>query len=130
MCFAIVFECVPTELAAHIAKEVDVPIIGIGAGGEVDGQVLVYHDILRYGTEYAPKFVRAYADLNAAVPEAIQQFTADVKSGRFPTRDESYAPTKALLAAIHEIGEDVESRDAEEVIEEDAGGYGGAGGGR
>ncbi|HYE80144.1 MAG TPA: 3-methyl-2-oxobutanoate hydroxymethyltransferase, partial [bacterium] len=107
-CFSLVLECIPSDLGAEVARELAIPVIGIGAGAEVDGQVLVYHDILRYGTAYAPRFVRAYADLNADVPEAIGRFVADVKAGAFPTSEEAYAPTAEVLAALQEISRRVD----------------------
>ncbi|MEO7994408.1 MAG: 3-methyl-2-oxobutanoate hydroxymethyltransferase [bacterium] len=107
-CFALVLECVPSDLAAHIARDLTIPVIGIGAGQEVDGQVLVFHDLLQFGTEYAPKFVRAYADLNESVPAAIAAFVRDVKAGTFPSSDEAYAPTQAVLEALEAIATQVE----------------------
>lgn len=120
--FSLVLECVPSDLAALIARELTIPVIGIGAGAEVDGQVLVFHDILRYGTAYAPKFVRAYANLNELIPQAIAQFAADVREGRFPTSDEAYAPSPEVLDALRAIAHRIGAEDDEEL----AGGYGGA----
>lgn len=121
--FSLVLECVPSDLAAKIAAELTIPVIGIGAGAEVDGQVLVFHDLLRYGTQYAPKFVRAYADLNALIPEAIGQFVADVKAGSFPSSQEMYAPNTGVLEALSAIADKVER---EHPADESAGGNGGA----
>ena len=89
-CFAIVLEGVPTEVAAMVTDAVDVPTIGIGAGPSCDGQVLVYHDVLGLEDRLSPKFVRRYADLEAASVEAIAAYAADVRSGAFPGPDESY----------------------------------------
>ncbi len=89
-CFAIVLEGVPTEVAALVTAAVDVPIIGIGAGPDVDGQVLVYHDVLGIEDRIAPKFVRRYADLKAASVDAIAAYAADVRGGSFPGPAESY----------------------------------------
>ena len=89
-CFAIVLEGIPTEVAALVTKAVDVPTIGIGAGPECDGQVLVYHDVLGIEDRIHPKFVRRYADLKSASVEALEHFVADVRSGEFPGPDESY----------------------------------------
>ena len=89
-CFAIVLEGVPTEVAALVTAAVDVPIIGIGAGPDVDGQVLVYHDVLGIEDRIAPKFVRRYADLKAASIDAIAAYAADVRGGSFPGPAESY----------------------------------------
>jgi 3-methyl-2-oxobutanoate hydroxymethyltransferase len=89
-CFAIVLEGVPDRVAAMVSDAVDVPTIGIGAGGDCDGQVLVYHDVLGIEERMAPKFVRRYASLGNAAVEAIAAFADDVRSGRFPSDDESY----------------------------------------
>ncbi len=89
-CFAIVLEGVPTEVAAMVTDEVDVPTIGIGAGPHCDGQVLVYHDILGIEDRIAPKFVRRYAEVKAQSVAAIGTYAADVRTGAFPGPDESY----------------------------------------
>jgi 3-methyl-2-oxobutanoate hydroxymethyltransferase len=89
-CFGIVIEKVPAELAARVAKEVSIPIIGIGAGGGVDGQVLVMHDMLGINKGFSPRFLRRYADLHAVMTDAVQNYIADVKSGDFPSAEESY----------------------------------------
>jgi 3-methyl-2-oxobutanoate hydroxymethyltransferase len=88
--FAIVLECVPSMLARMITEQVAVPTIGIGAGPDCDGQVLVFHDMLglHYGRQ--PKFVRRYASLADSATNALQQFCADVQSGSFPSDAESY----------------------------------------
>ncbi len=77
--FAVVLECVPKQLADEVSKSVSIPVIGIGAGIEVDGQVLVYHDILGYGVERVPKFVKQYYSLNPFILESIQSYVKDVK---------------------------------------------------
>ncbi|MBA3282826.1 MAG: 3-methyl-2-oxobutanoate hydroxymethyltransferase [Acidimicrobiia bacterium] len=89
-CFAIVVEGVPTEVAALVTAAVDVPIIGIGAGPDVDGQVLVFHDVLGIEDRIAPKFVRRYADLKALSVSAIGAYASDVRTGAFPGPAESY----------------------------------------
>lgn len=89
-CFGIVIEKVPADLAARVAKEVSIPIIGIGAGGGVDGQVLVMHDMLGINKDFSPRFLRRYANLADIMTEAVQNYIADVKSGDFPTEKESY----------------------------------------
>ena len=89
-CFAIVLEAVPDEVARMVTGAVDVPTIGIGAGGDCDGQVLVYHDALGIEERMRPKFVRRYAELGAASVEALQTFAADVRAGRFPADAETY----------------------------------------
>ncbi len=88
--FALVLEGIPAELAAEITRSVPVPTIGIGAGPQCDGQVLVLHDLLGLTPEPRPKFVRAYADLGAQVRHAAELFRHDVEGGSFPSQDESY----------------------------------------
>ena len=89
-CFAIVIEKVPAELAARAAAAVKVPIIGIGAGNDVDGQVLVSQDMLGYDPSFHPKFVRAYANLHDIITKAVQDYQSDVKAKAFPNESESY----------------------------------------
>jgi 3-methyl-2-oxobutanoate hydroxymethyltransferase len=89
-CFAIVLEGVPDAVARMVTDAVDVPTIGIGAGRDCDGQVLVYHDVLGIEDRMAPKFVRRYADIGSASIEALTAFAADVRGGAFPNDDESY----------------------------------------
>jgi 3-methyl-2-oxobutanoate hydroxymethyltransferase len=89
-CFAIVLEGVPDEVARLVTEAVDVPTIGIGAGRDTDGQVLVYHDVLGLEDRLAPKFVRRYADVGAASVEGLRAFAADVRGRRFPDDTESY----------------------------------------
>lgn len=89
-CFAIVLEKIPAELAEKIAKQVSIPIIGIGAGGGVDGQVLVMQDMLGINKDFSPKFLRRYADLHSVVTDAVQEYIKDVKAGDFPNKDEQY----------------------------------------
>ena len=89
-CFAIVLEKIPAALAEEVAKSVRIPIIGIGAGNGVDGQVLVMHDILGMSNEFHPKFLRKYANLQEVINEAVTHYIADVKSVDFPNENESY----------------------------------------
>jgi 3-methyl-2-oxobutanoate hydroxymethyltransferase len=89
-CFAIVLEAVPDEVARMVTESVDVPTIGIGAGRDCDGQVLVYHDLLGIEQRIRPRFVRRYAELGAASVEALMAFAADVRAGRFPADAETY----------------------------------------
>jgi 3-methyl-2-oxobutanoate hydroxymethyltransferase len=105
-CFAIVLEAVPDDVARLVTESVDVPTIGIGAGGDCDGQVLVYHDLLGIEQQIRPRFVRRYAELGSASVEAMQAFAADVRAGRFPTDAEAYhlsaevAETLSLYGSI------------------------------
>ena len=88
--FATVLECIPASLAARATEASPVPTIGIGAGDAVDGQVLVWHDLLGLGDGRSPRFVRAYADLRSVIGAAIDAFQDDVRSGTFPSAEESY----------------------------------------
>lgn len=88
--FAIVVEKVPSALAAEVSAAVRVPIIGIGAGGGCDGQILVTHDMLGYYTRFHPRFVRRYAELASFLQDAFERYAADVRSRDFPSADESY----------------------------------------
>lgn len=89
-CFAIVLEKVPAKLAAQVAKEVEVPIIGIGAGNSVDGQVLVSHDMLGMNQEFSPRFLRRYANLAEDMDMAVKSYISDVRSKDFPNESEQY----------------------------------------
>lgn len=89
-CFAIVLEKIPAALAEEVAKSIRIPIIGIGAGNGVDGQVLVMHDMLGMSNEFHPKFLRKYANLQEVINEAVTHYIADVKSVDFPNENESY----------------------------------------
>jgi 3-methyl-2-oxobutanoate hydroxymethyltransferase len=88
--FSLVLEAVPTDLATEVTRELSIPTIGIGAGADCDGQVLVYHDLLGMEERIAPRFVRRYAEVGKLSREAIAQFAADVRGGRFPRPEESY----------------------------------------
>jgi len=89
-CFAIVLEKIPADLAARVAQMVQIPVIGIGAGAGVDGQVLVIHDMLGINNEFNPRFLRKYNNLHAHMLQAFQDYKADVQSGDFPNVSESY----------------------------------------
>jgi len=89
-CFALVLEKIPAELAKRVAEELTIPVIGIGAGGQVDGQVLVVHDMLGITQEFRPRFLRQYADLRGMMLEAVGNYIKDVKSRDFPNEKESY----------------------------------------
>ena len=88
--FSIVLEAIPRELAAEITKAVRIPTIGIGAGPDCDGQVLVLHDLLGLTFQNPPKFARRYANVGEAILKAVREYCADVESSRFPTDAESY----------------------------------------
>ena len=89
-CFAIVLEKIPAALAAEVAQSVRIPIIGIGAGNGVDGQVLVMQDVLGMSNEFHPKFLRKYANLHETITQAVTQYVQDVKSLDFPNEKEQY----------------------------------------
>jgi 3-methyl-2-oxobutanoate hydroxymethyltransferase len=89
-CFGIVLEKIPADLAARIAQELTIPIIGIGAGGGVDGQVLVMHDMLGITQHFSPRFLRRYANLAEIITKAVSQYVEDVKSSDFPNQKEQY----------------------------------------
>ena len=89
-CFALVFEKIPAELAARVASELTIPVIGIGAGGGVDGQVLVMHDMLGINQGFSPRFLRLYANLGEEITRAVQAYIEDVKSQDFPNEKEQY----------------------------------------
>jgi len=89
-CFAIVLEKIPAKLAQQVAKTVSIPIIGIGAGGGVDGQVLVIHDMIGMNNEFSPRFLRRYLNLYDEMTKAIGQYVEDVKSQDFPNEKEQY----------------------------------------
>ncbi len=89
-CFAIVLEKIPAELAAQVAAKLTIPIIGIGAGGGVDGQVLVMHDMLGISQNFSPRFLRRYANLAETITSAVGQYIKDVKSKDFPNEKEQY----------------------------------------
>ncbi|WP_026210185.1 3-methyl-2-oxobutanoate hydroxymethyltransferase [Flexithrix dorotheae] len=89
-CFAIVLEKIPAKLGEQVAKSVNIPVIGIGAGGGVDGQVLVTHDLLGITKDFQPRFLRRYADLFNVMTEAVQGYIKDVKGKEFPNKKESY----------------------------------------
>ena len=89
-CFSIVFEKIPAELAARVSSSLTIPTIGIGAGVDCDGQVLVLHDMLGITQEFSPRFLRRYADLENTIEAAITGYISDVRAKSFPSDDESY----------------------------------------
>jgi len=88
--FAVVLESMPRELAAHITANLHIPTIGIGAGPDCDGQILVLHDLVGLNVGHTPKFVRRYANLSAEISRAVGEYCGDVRAGRFPLDAESY----------------------------------------
>ena len=88
--FSVVLEGIPAQLAARITAELSIPTIGIGAGPDCDGQVLVIHDILGLCEKYSPKFVKRYAELTPIISEAVKNYVEDVRTGAFPTAEHSF----------------------------------------
>jgi 3-methyl-2-oxobutanoate hydroxymethyltransferase len=89
-CFGIVLEKIPADLAKRVASQLQIPVIGIGAGPDVDGQVLVMQDILGITKDFKPRFLRRYADLHSVITDAIGKYVSDVKSKEFPNQEEKY----------------------------------------
>ena len=110
-CFAIVLECVPREVARLITREVPVPTIGIGAGPDCDGQVLVLHDLLGLEDRIVPKFVRRYGALKADAVTAVAAYAADVRAHAFPSDAESYHLADDVAAAL-DVGRSTSTRTA------------------
>ena len=89
-CFAIVLEKIPAKLAKEITKSISIPVIGIGAGSNVDGQVLVMHDMLGINSDFNPRFLRRYSDLATIINKAVGNYIQDVKTKQFPNKNEEY----------------------------------------
>jgi 3-methyl-2-oxobutanoate hydroxymethyltransferase len=99
-CFSVVLEAVPAPVAKRITATLSIPTIGIGAGAECDGQVLVWHDLLGLYAGRAPRFVKQYANLAPDITTALQRFVADVRSGAFPEEQHTYAMPEEELAVF------------------------------
>jgi len=99
-CFAVVLEAVPAPVAAEITRRLAVPTIGIGAGPDCDGQVLVYHDLLGLSEGHLPRFVKRYASLSREIRDALEAYAADVRSGNFPDAAHTYAMPEEESAAF------------------------------
>jgi 3-methyl-2-oxobutanoate hydroxymethyltransferase len=98
-CFSVVLEAVPSAVARSVTEALDVPTIGIGAGADCDGQVLVWHDMLGYYEGHAPRFVKRYADLGSVIVEALARYAEEVRSGEFPEEQHTYKmPAEELEA--------------------------------
>ncbi|MCX2826535.1 3-methyl-2-oxobutanoate hydroxymethyltransferase [Bacillus pseudomycoides] len=98
---AIVLECVPMQLAELISQQLTIPTIGIGAGSKVDGQVLVYHDLISYGVERVPKFVKQYTSVQEEIVRGIAQYVAEVKAGQFPEEQHSFTMKEEECVALY-----------------------------
>ncbi|EWG10869.1 3-methyl-2-oxobutanoate hydroxymethyltransferase [Cytobacillus firmus] len=99
--FALVLECVPKQLAKQITEELMIPVIGIGAGKDTDGQVLVYHDVLGYGVDRVPKFVKQYENLNPIIGDSLTKYTDEVKNGAFPDDSHSFRMKEEELLFLY-----------------------------
>jgi 3-methyl-2-oxobutanoate hydroxymethyltransferase len=99
-CCSLVLEAVPAPVAARITAELDIPTIGIGAGPDCDGQVLVYHDLLGLTEGHLPRFVKRYANLSREIRDALEAYAAEVRSGAFPGEEHTYAMPEEELAAF------------------------------
>ncbi|MET0145439.1 MAG: 3-methyl-2-oxobutanoate hydroxymethyltransferase [Ilumatobacteraceae bacterium] len=106
-CFSVVLEAVPAPVAARTAELLEVPVIGIGAGHAVDGQVLVLHDLVGLTPDPAPKFVQRYADARAVIGDAVRAYVDDVRAGRFPTPAHTYPIADDELAAYQGLVTDL-----------------------
>lgn len=107
--FALVLEMVPEELAAVIRKQLSIPVIGIGAGRECDGQVLVFHDLLQYASPLSPRFVKTYADVGTHIREGIQKYVDEVKQHKFPEEHHVFHMDTNVITSI--IGKDIKKDD-------------------
>ncbi len=99
--FALVLECVPKQIAKEVSAQLSIPTIGIGAGVEVDGQVLVFHDLISYGVSRVPKFVKVYGDTNKVIHSGIQQYVEEVKTKAFPTDEHSFTMKEEELLSLY-----------------------------
>lgn len=99
--FALVLECVPKQISALVAKQLSIPVIGIGAGVETDGQVLVYHDLIGYGGGFVPKFVKKYIDISPLIEDALRQYVKDVKEQAFPEEIHSFTMKEEELDQLY-----------------------------
>ncbi|HDR4419474.1 TPA: 3-methyl-2-oxobutanoate hydroxymethyltransferase [Bacillus cereus] len=98
---ALVLECVPMQLAEFISKQLTIPTIGIGAGQKVDGQVLVYHDLISYGVNRVPRFVKQYASVQEEIVRGISQYVTEVKTGQFPEEKHSFTMKEEECLALY-----------------------------
>lgn len=99
--FAIVLECIPKQLAKEVSEALSIPTIGIGAGVHTDGQVLVYHDLITYGVERVPKFVKQYGYLNDQIINHIKSYVSEVKQNSFPENEHSFTMKEEELQALY-----------------------------
>lgn len=99
--FAVVLECVPAKLAEIVTKELNIPTIGIGAGAQCDGQVLVYQDMIGMFSGFTPKFVKKYANIGDMMKEAFEEYNKEVKSGSFPSREHTFKISEDVIEKLY-----------------------------
>ena len=99
--FAVVLECVPAKLAAIVTKELSIPTIGIGAGAECDGQVLVYQDMIGMFSGFTPKFVKKYANIGDMMKEAFEEYDKEVKNGSFPSQEHTFKISEDVIEKLY-----------------------------
>lgn len=97
----LVLECIPYQLAREVTAAVSIPVIGIGAGADTDGQVLVYHDTLKYGSHHLPKFVRSYAETGEMMKNGLSAYVAEVKTGVFPAEEHRFTMKEEELQQLY-----------------------------
>jgi 3-methyl-2-oxobutanoate hydroxymethyltransferase len=102
-CCAVVFEAIPASVAEVIMERIEIPVIGIGAGGSTDGQVLVWHDLLGLYEWGSPRFVKRYADLRPQILDALTRYSSEVRTGQFPTSEYTYSIDPAELAELRAL---------------------------
>ncbi len=102
-CCAVVFEAIPAAVADLIMERIEIPVIGIGAGGSTDGQVLVWHDLLGLYEWGSPRFVKRYADLRPQILDALTRYSSEVREGQFPTSEYTYSIDPAELAELRKL---------------------------
>lgn len=106
-CFALVLECVPAEVAGALTRLLDIPTIGIGAGADCDGQVLVYHDLLGLFQGHTPKFVKQYAAVGKTITDAVRRYAVDVREGDFPAAEHSFTMPDEERKHLKDVLEEV-----------------------
>jgi 3-methyl-2-oxobutanoate hydroxymethyltransferase len=99
--FAIVLECVPEQLSALISERLSIPVIGIGAGVNTDGQVLVYHDVIGYGSVHIPKFVKAYTNVSESIQCAMKDYVTEVKEQAFPQKEHTFTLNEDVMDGLY-----------------------------
>jgi len=102
---ALVLECVPSEVAAFVSRRLSIPTIGIGAGADCDGQVLVFHDIVTLFGEFKPKFVKRFSDGGGAILDGLSSFVEEVRGGKFPVEEHSFRADEGTLGHLQTLSE-------------------------